>query len=144
MMVAQPAHISAGAISAARDVLGDLATVDAPLGPLTTYRVGGRAALLVRPATVADLVLVAEAADTSGLPVLVVGRGSNMLVADAGFPGIAVWIPSMGDELEVGDGVVRAGGGMALPVVARRLAGPVCGVSSGRSASRARLAGRFA
>jgi UDP-N-acetylmuramate dehydrogenase len=108
-------------------ILGELAIPDAPLGALTTYKVGGRAALLVKPGTVADLVLVAEAREVSGLPVLVVGRGSNMLVADEGFPGIAVWVPSMLGDLEVADAPtdptkVRAGGGMALPVVARRLA----------------------
>ncbi len=108
-------------------VLGGLATPDAPLGPLTTYRVGGPAALLVKPTTVADLVLVVEAREASGLPVLVVGRGSNMLVADAGFPGIVIWVPSLIADLETsgaadGPVAVRAGGGMALPVVARRLA----------------------
>jgi UDP-N-acetylmuramate dehydrogenase len=119
------AHTKAppGAVAAARSVLGELATIDAPLGPLTTYRVGGPAAVLVKPATVADLVLVAEAKRASNLPVLVVGRGSNMLVADAGFPGIAVWIPSLAGDLEIGPGTVRTAGGMALPVVSRRLAG---------------------
>lgn len=115
-------------VEVASGILGDLAIRDAPLGVLTTYKVGGPAALLVRPATVADLVLVAEAREASGLPVLVVGRGSNMLVADEGFAGIAVWVPSMIGDLEIGergDGStpVRAGGGMALPVVSRRLAG---------------------
>ena len=119
--------VAASAFSVASQILGDLAVPDAPLGVLTTYKVGGRAALLVKPATVADLVLVAEARDASGLPVLVVGRGSNMLVADDGFPGIAVWVPSMVGDLEVGEPEVesvrvRAGGGMALPVVSRRLA----------------------
>lgn len=114
-------------VSVASRILGELAIRDAPVGVLTTYKVGGRAALLVKPGTVADLVLVAEAREASGLPVLVIGRGSNMLVADDGFPGIAVWIPSMIGDLEVGDAVdgstrVRAGGGMALPVVSRRLA----------------------
>jgi len=109
-------------------ILGGLATPDAPLGPLTTYRLGGPAALLVKPTTVADLVLVVEAREASGLPILVVGRGSNMLVADEGFPGIAVWVPSLIADLETSDAVdgtaaARAGGGMALPVVARRLAG---------------------
>ena len=61
-----------------------------PLANHTTYRVGGRAAVLVRLRSVDDLDLVAEAHRTSGLPILVVGRGSNLLVADRGFHGIAV------------------------------------------------------
>jgi UDP-N-acetylmuramate dehydrogenase len=115
------------ALAVASRILGSTAVPDAPLGALTTYKVGGRAALLVKPTTVADLVLVAEAREASGLPVLVVGRGSNMLVADDGFAGIAVWVPSLAGDLEVADPEaadvrVRAGGGMALPVVSRRLA----------------------
>lgn len=117
----------AGAIRIARNILGELAVPGAPLGPLTTYRLGGPAALLVRPAVVGDLALVAEARHASGLPVLIVGRGSNMLVADRGFAGIAVWIPGLTGELEIPDDdtstSVKVGGGMALPVVSRRLAG---------------------
>lgn len=117
----------AGAVRVAHGILGELAVADAPLGPLTTYRLGGPAALLAKPATVADLVLVAEARRASGLPVLVVGRGSNMLVADRGFPGIAIWVPALTGGLEIPGGdtppSVRVGGGMALPVVSRRLAG---------------------
>jgi len=93
---------------------------------LTTYRVGGAAALFVRARTLDDLRAVAAARRASGLPVLVVGRGSNLLVADDGFAGIAVSIAGLADvagELEIGDdAVARAGGGVALPVVARRTA----------------------
>jgi UDP-N-acetylmuramate dehydrogenase len=107
-------------------VLGGRARRDEPLGPLTTYRVGGPAALFVRAHTLDDLLAVAAARQASGLPVLVVGRGSNLLVADEGFGGIAVSIADLADvagELEVGDdAVVRAGGGAALPVLARRTA----------------------
>ena len=76
--------------AAALDVLGDRVRRDADIGALTTYRVGGRAALLVEAADEDDLVFVARAVEASGLPTLVIGKGSNMLVADAGFPGIAV------------------------------------------------------
>ncbi|CAN5747918.1 UDP-N-acetylmuramate dehydrogenase [soil metagenome] len=126
----------AGAIAVAARMLGPLAQRDVPLGPLTTYKVGGSAALFVRPASLADLAGVAEASRISGVPVLVVGRGSNMLVADRGFAGIAISVTAIsapdgagGGELDIeGDGghpdrVVGAGAGMALPVVARRLAG---------------------
>ena len=60
---------------------------------------------------------------------LVVGRGSNLLVADDGFPGIAVTIAELAGDIELpADGepgaaaVVTAGGGVALPVLARRTA----------------------
>jgi UDP-N-acetylmuramate dehydrogenase len=115
------------AIAAAAAVLGRRADRDVPLGPLTTFRVGGPAALFVRARSLDDLLAVAAARRASGLPVLLVGRGSNLLVADAGFSGIAVTIADLADGIEVGplaDGavVVTAGGGVALPVLARRTA----------------------
>ncbi len=110
------------AVARARAVLGERATPDADVGGRTTYRVGGRAALLVDEADLDDLALVARAVAASGLPVLVVGRGSNLLVADAGFPGIAVVLDPALAEVVVEGTVVRAGGGASLPVVARRTA----------------------
>ncbi len=114
----------AAAINKAAAVLGDRARPDAPLGPLTTYRVGGRAALLFEAGGVDDLVLAASAVDAGQVPVLVVGRGSNLLVADAGFGGLAVVVGEGLDGVEVDStaATVRAGGGAFLPVVARRTA----------------------
>jgi UDP-N-acetylmuramate dehydrogenase len=92
----------------------------------------------------ADLAATAAAVAASGLPTLVVGKGSNLLVADAGFPGVAVVLGEAFTEVDVvdvvdrgdvvgegragaagpgvaGPGVaVRAGGAALLPVVARR------------------------
>jgi UDP-N-acetylmuramate dehydrogenase len=62
------------------------------IGPRTTYRVGGPAALFWEAETVEDLLAVAAAlaATDEPVPVLVLGRGSNLLVADAGFAGLVV------------------------------------------------------
>ncbi len=111
-------------IDRAAAVLGDRARPDAPLGPLTTYRVGGRAALLFEAGGIDDLVLAAAAVDAGQVPVLVVGRGSNLLVADAGFRGLAVVVGEGLDGVEVDStaATVRAGGAAFLPVVARRTA----------------------
>lgn len=122
------------AVDAAVAVLGELARRDVPLAPLTTYRVGGHAAIFVEALTVDDLMAVAAARRASGLPVLVVGRGSNLLVADAGYHGIAVTTTGLIDEIDLGvhhhrdgDGaaapvVVTASSGVSLPVLARRTA----------------------
>lgn len=114
------------AVDAAARVLGPLARREEPLAPMTTYRVGGPAALFVRARTVDDLAAVASARRASGLPVLVVGRGSNLLVADAGFPGIALSVADLDGTVDIADdaagAVVTAGGGIALPVLARRTA----------------------
>jgi UDP-N-acetylmuramate dehydrogenase len=107
--------------------LGAMAVRDAPLGARTTYRVGGAAAVLVEPASIAELLVLGEAIRGTVVEVLVVGRGSNLLVADAGFDGVAVCLAgefeAIGEPDDVGEGVqVRAGAAVALPVLARRLA----------------------
>ena len=110
------------AVGAAVAVLGEVAQVAAPLGARTTYRVGGPAAVLVEAGSVADLRRVAEAVSASGLPTLVVGRGSNLLVADAGFRGIAVVLGPAFEEVRIEGTTVVAGGATPLPVLARRTA----------------------
>jgi UDP-N-acetylmuramate dehydrogenase len=104
----------------AAHLLGDRARRDVPLGPLTTYRVGGPAALLVEVEGDDDLRAVAEAVGASGVEVLVVGKGSNLLVADAGFPGLAVVLGEAYARIEIEGTTVRAGGAVPLPVLARR------------------------
>ncbi len=120
------AERGAGRDAAARAaaILGPLAERDVPLGPLTTYRVGGPADVFVRARRVDDLVSVAEAAERSRLDVLLIGRGSNMLIADSGFRGIAVSLVDLADVLDIDAdaAVVTASAGMALPVVARKTA----------------------
>jgi UDP-N-acetylmuramate dehydrogenase len=122
---------SDGRVRAAAEVLterlGERLGRDVPLAPMTTYRVGGPAALFVDAVDVADLMAVAEAHAATGVAVLVVGRGSNMLVADTGFAGVAVsvanWHGGAGAiELDTEASVATAGGGVALPVLARRAA----------------------
>lgn len=110
------------ALEAAAAVLGDRARRHVPLGPLTTYRVGGPAALFLEAHRAAELALAARAVRESGLPVLVVGRGSNLLVADRGFPGLAISLGHDFATLTVTGEQVRAGAAVSLPVVARRTA----------------------
>jgi UDP-N-acetylmuramate dehydrogenase len=112
------------AIETAAAILGDRAKRDVPLGPLTTYGVGGPAALFMENCGPDDLMLARDAVAASGVPVLIVGRGSNLLVADRGFCGLAL---TLGDDFtaihrDEEDSVVRAGGGLSLPVLARRTA----------------------
>jgi UDP-N-acetylmuramate dehydrogenase len=108
------------AVLEAAELLQGLARRDVPLGPLTTYRVGGPAALFVEASSVGDLWRVADAVAATGLATLVVGKGSNLLVADAGFPGVAVALGPAFAEIAVDGTRVEAGGAVALPVAARR------------------------
>jgi UDP-N-acetylmuramate dehydrogenase len=106
--------------------VGDRLRRGHPLAPMTTYRVGGPAAMFLDVASLDDLRAIAETRAATGLPVLVVGRGSNMLVADAGFAGLAISISGFADQIGLPAAgapcVVEAGGGVSLPVLARRTA----------------------
>jgi UDP-N-acetylmuramate dehydrogenase len=108
-------------VEAAAGLLAGLARRRVSLAPLTTYRVGGPAAVFVEARHAADLARVAEAVAATGVDVLVVGKGSNLLVADAGFAGVAVLL---GDafasvDVDVAGATVRAGAAAFLPRVAR-------------------------
>lgn len=113
-------------VDAAARLLDGLAKRDEPLGPRTTYRVGGAAALFVEIGSEDDLGRVAHAVAASGIDVLAVGKGSNMLVADAGFPGLAVALGDGFARVELADQddedavSVVAGAAAALPVTARQ------------------------
>jgi len=110
------------AVDVTARILGPRARRDVPLGPLTTYRVGGPAALWAEVGGPDDLAVLSRAVVASGVDVLVVGRGSNLLVADRGFGGLAVVLGERWAEVLVEGARVRAGGAAALPVVARRSA----------------------
>lgn len=113
---------SAEVIDAVAGRLGSLVVRDAPLAGRTTYRVGGPAALLAVIEHDDQLGEVVGAAAGTGIDVLVVGKGSNLLVADSGFPGLAVVLGEGFAEVAIDGTAVRAGGAAALPVVARRTA----------------------
>lgn len=116
--------MSGSDLATAARILGPLATADVPLGPFCTYRVGGHAALFVEPTSVAELEVVHEAVTASRCETLVVGKGSNLLVSDAGFCGIAVHLGSAFEEVHIDaeTATVTAGAAALLPVVARKSA----------------------
>lgn len=96
---------------------------DATLADLTTLRVGGPVAALVTAESDDDLAAVGRVATEHGIPWLVVGRGSNMLVADAGWPGIVVTLGRGFRGVEFDGTRVRAGAAEPLPSLAVRVAG---------------------
>ena len=116
------AAASGAAIEALAVALGDRVRRGVPLAERTTYRVGGVAALLTEVGSVADLEVLSRALQVTPVPVLVVGRGSNLLVADAGFAGLVVVLDAGWDDIAIDGTDVRAGAAAALPVVARRTA----------------------
>lgn len=72
---------------------------EARLADLTTLRVGGPAGRLVTATSEAELVAAVAGADDAGDQVLLIGGGSNLLVADEGFPGTVVQIATTGVEV---------------------------------------------
>ena len=67
-----------------------------PLAPLTTLKIGGPARFFVRAENDSDIVEALEFASDKGLEVFVLGGGSNILVADAGFDGLVLQIALTG------------------------------------------------
>jgi UDP-N-acetylmuramate dehydrogenase len=67
-----------------------------PLSELTTLRIGGPARRMARAETGEEAVEVVAEADAAGEPVLVIGGGSNLLIADSGFEGVAVQVAVSG------------------------------------------------
>ncbi len=110
------------AIEQAAEILGALAERDRPMGELTTYRVGGPAALFSEPDSIADLEKLAAAVAATAIGVVVLGKGSNLLVADSGFAGLCVRLTDAFAGIEIEADRVRAGGAAAYPVLARRTA----------------------
>jgi len=108
------------AIEAVAERLAGRVERDVPLGPLTTYRVGGPAALVLRLEDEEDLRAVADVVVATDIDVLAVGNGSNLLVADAGFAGLAVVLGASFARVQVEGTDVLAGASAPLPVVARR------------------------
>ena len=139
MLSQRRAAAVSGARAASRAVdvaVGELATMfgdrlvrDVPLGPMTTYRVGGSAALFLIAESLDDLLAVGRLRSRLWFPVLVIGKGSNMLVADSGFDGLVVSLERLADRLDIPADptgptgpVVTVGSAVSLPVVARRTA----------------------
>jgi UDP-N-acetylmuramate dehydrogenase len=104
-----------------RDVAARLAGVvppehirrNAPLAPYTTFKVGGPADWLVLAGGAAEVKAAVAAARDGGVPVVVLGGGSNVLVADAGVRALVIRVHG-GDAASAGEGLVRADAGLTI------------------------------
>ena len=101
-----------------RETAGDRVRRSFPLGPLTSFRLGGPASLYLEAMSNEELGAVGRALRETGLAHLVIGKGSNLLVPDDGFAGIVVrlgrtfrWAARDGE-------MISAGGSMPLPALA--------------------------
>jgi UDP-N-acetylmuramate dehydrogenase len=97
---------------------GDRVRTAHRLAPLTTFRVGGPAAIYLEPESDADLAAAGEAVRTTAIPHVVLGKGSNVLVADAGFPGLVIRLGRAYRWSSVDGSSVRAGAATPFPSLA--------------------------
>jgi UDP-N-acetylmuramate dehydrogenase len=88
--------------------------VDEPMERYTWMRVGGKADLYLEPADRDDLIALIKRLRASGTPFLMLGRGSNVLVSDAGIRGAVINIETCLSEIRSEGGVVIAEAGVRL------------------------------
>ncbi|MFF3751245.1 UDP-N-acetylmuramate dehydrogenase [Streptomyces sp. NPDC002018] len=100
---------------------------NAPLAPLTTFRLGGPAARLVTATTDDEVIAVVREADAAGTPLLIIGGGSNLVIGDKGFEGTALRIATRGFTLD-GSRLELAAGEVWSDAVSRTVAAGLAGV----------------
>lgn len=101
-----------------RAACGDRLRTRFVLAPLTTFRIGGPAALFLEPESEPDLVAASEAVREAEIPVAILGKGSNVLVADEGFAGLVLRLGKGYRWSARAGGRLTAGGSMPLPALA--------------------------
>ena len=100
--------------------LGVELQADVPLAPLTTLRVGGAADRMAAPGTLDELVAVLRLAREAGVPCFLLGKGSDIVVADAGVRGLVVRVRADGATI---DGTtLTAEAGASMTALAKRCA----------------------
>ena len=127
-MSADPRPDSPGWVREVAAAVRGECTPDAPMAPRTSIRVGGPADLLVRPADPPDLAVLLWNCASRRVPVLVLGGGANLLVADAGIRGVVVRLPiDFGEESGDGERLVLSAGAPVSRLVQRALAAGLTG-----------------
>ena len=97
----------------------DFAVENFPLAGASLYKVGGPAKLALLPRTRAEAVEAFAWLCTQDLPKIVLGGGSNVLIADEGFPGIVIFTNELKALQALGDGRFFVEGGVVLDTLVR-------------------------
>lgn len=101
----------------------DTVEVDHPLSRLTTVRTGGDADFFAKPDSVERLVELLAWAGSEDIPIGIIGSGSNLLVSDQGFRGLAIKLSGPLTDMERQGTRVVCGGGARLPSAAAKSVG---------------------
>ena len=99
------------------------ANLDEPLKRYTAWKIGGPADALLEPTNVEELIEAMEKAHEHGVPVTVLGGGTNVLVRDGGIRGLTIRLAKSLTGVEIEDRSVRAEAGVLYPVLANATAG---------------------
>ncbi|MGW0840197.1 UDP-N-acetylmuramate dehydrogenase [Streptomyces sp. NPDC002787] len=100
---------------------------DAPLAPLTTFRLGGPARRLITATSDDEVIACVREADDAGTPLLLIGGGSNLVIGDKGFAGTALVIATKGFVLD-GTRLELAAGEVWTDAVARTVEAGLAGI----------------
>ena len=90
-----------------------------PLSTLTSFRIGGPAAMVMRPRNAEDIRKTIQACSQFGCPYCVLGNGTNIIAPDAGYPGVVIRIDTPLTTPLFVDTTVTCPAGTALSVLAR-------------------------
>lgn len=96
---------------------------DEPMARHTTFRIGGPAALMARPASEEQVLDCVALVRESGVPMVVLGNGSNLLVADAGVQAFVLDMTGLNRLERTGEREITAGAGVTLARLASFAAG---------------------
>lgn len=94
--------------------VGILVKVQEPLYLHNTFKIGGKADLFIQPTTVEQLAKGISIIHKADVPFYILGNGSNVLFADAGFAGVIVHINKQLSEIHVKDNTIIAQAGASL------------------------------
>ena len=92
------------------------------IGQQTTYRTRAKCSLYVEVSNEAELQSVVSVNKKTNKEIVIIGNGSNLLIADTGFDGLVVRLGKGFEEIEINDTHVKAGAAVKLPVLARKTA----------------------
>jgi len=102
--------------------------VDEPLAKHTSFKIGGPADFYIMPSDEADLLNLLNLCRSAELPRFVIGRGTNLLVSDAGFRGVVIDLSRACCNFRIKDSVVIAGAGILIEdLIIRSMASELSG-----------------
>ena len=102
-----------GFVETLREAFGDRVQVGEPLAPLTTFKLGGPADVLLSLDRAEELQRAVTLARAQDVPVTVIGGGSNLLIADRGIRGLVIRVRG-GEVRQIGPARVRADAGLTI------------------------------